>query len=86
MSVFLIGILSNIFRLMSRYLNMEIELIRANKRSEIVERKLKEKTDELDATRKELASVKRQLEKLNRLPIIYSESLKVIIISSRIIS
>lgn len=62
---------------------MEIELMRANARSEVVERKLKNKDDELDATRKELTSLKRQLEKLNRQPIIHSESLKVIMISSR---
>lgn len=68
------------FRLLNRYLNMEIELIRANERSEIVEKKLRQRTDELDATRKELASVKKELEKLKNMPYIHSESLKVITI------
>lgn len=57
--------------------------MKANQRSKIVEKKLRETTAELDATRKELAQVKVELKTLKAQPNIYSEALKVIICSFR---
>lgn len=73
-----------ISRFTKRILDMEIQLIKLKERNESLEKKLTEKSDLLQTTRKELTRCQKELAKLKweneQLPIVRSELLNVCII------
>lgn len=63
--------------LTKKWLDLDIETIKAKDRIRYLETKLEKKTDDLNAARKESKRYKLEVEKLNSLPQIRSESLNV---------
>lgn len=77
-------VLNVVSRLQRQVLNMEIQLMKLNEKNKVLEKKLAEKTNLLESTRKKLTRCEKELAKLKldneQFPIVRSELLNVSII------
>lgn len=67
---------SCLFRLTSKNLNLELQLIRANERIEYLEYKLEEKSHNLEVAKKDIARYQRKMDEIDK-PAIHSTALNV---------